>query len=72
VGHSAALLGMAVTQSQRLKEGDDPGRSELGREAVSWAGWVIEKGNEEATTGWTKIVRWAKTRKDAEEFFFEF
>jgi hypothetical protein len=63
---------MAVARSQRLKEGDDPGRPELGREALSWAGWATEKGNEEATTGRTEIVRWAKTRKVAEEFFFEF
>jgi ribosomal 50S subunit-recycling heat shock protein len=33
---------------------------------------MTEKGNEEATTGQTKIVRWAKTRKVAEEFILNF
>jgi hypothetical protein len=63
---------MAAEWSERLKEGDDSGRLESGWDTVSWAGWVTEKGNEEATTGRTEIVRWDETRKVAEEFFFEF
>jgi hypothetical protein len=63
---------MAVVWSQRLKEGDDTGRPELGREAMRWVGWATEKGNEEAMTGRTEVLRWAKTRKVVEEFFFEF